>query len=162
MDHLRIDCYCKYVNASLTDKSGLMWMRHSKEFLPLLNILATLVHKQTLSISPSGLQLSEPWAQSFPPVRILAACAMVSTDSCTRSEAAVQGDLWDQAAESLPGGILSGSSPSLVLAWIMLLFCSLAMLLPQPDPRSRFAGCLWSITSLKTCLASTGLSSDPV
>lgn len=109
-------------------------MRHSKEFLPLLNILATLVHKQTLSISPSGLQLSEPWAQSFPPVRILAACAMVSTDSCTRSEAAVQGDLWDQAAESLPGGILSGSSPSLVLAWIMLLFCSLAMLLPQPDP----------------------------
>lgn len=63
-----------------------MSMMHMKQFRPLLNILAILEDKQTLSISPPELQLSEPWAQSFPAVRTLVACAMVSTDSCTYNQ----------------------------------------------------------------------------
>lgn len=115
-------------------------MRHSKQFWPLLNILATLLDKQTLSVSPPELQLSEPWAQIFPAVRTWAACAMVSTDSCTCNQE------WGCCARSsetaLLGASLEASSYGLSHspAWAMLLFCSLAMFLPEPDPLISVSG----------------------
>lgn len=163
MDHLGIDHYCKFVNASLTDKSGLMWMRHTKQVWPLLNVLATLVDKQTSSALLS-FSCQSP-GQSFCAMRTLAACAAVSPDSCTCNQewgCCARSSMWVGASGSLPGGILLGSSPSTVLSEL----CCCSVVWPcsflSQIPWSQCLGCLWSATSLKTSLASPGLSSDPV